>query len=38
MGHLKRGFLGNGEQVSVQAEFDFGLRVAKVTRLPEILG
>ena len=33
LGHLKRGFLEKGDQVCVQTEFDFGLRVAKVTRL-----
>ena len=38
LGHLKRGFLDKGEQVCVYTESDFGLRVAKVTRLLEIIG
>ena len=38
LGHLKRGFLDKGEQVSVKKESDFGIRVAKATRLLEILG
>ena len=38
LGHLKRGFLEKGEQVCVQTEFDFGLKVDKVTRLLAILG
>ena len=38
LGHLKRVFLEKGEQVSVHTESDFGLRVAKVTRLLVILG
>ena len=29
LGHLKRGFLEKGEQVSVQTESDYGLRLAK---------
>ena len=37
LGHLKRGLLEKGEQVCVQIEFDFGLRVAKVVKLLEIL-
>ena len=37
LGHLKRGFLKKGEKVCVQTVFDLGLRVAKVTRLLEIL-
>ena len=35
--HISRGFLKKGEQVCFQTEFDFGLRLAKVTRLLEIL-
>ena len=38
LGRLKRGFLEKGEQVSVQTESEFGLRLAKVARLLEILG
>ena len=38
LGHLKRGFLEKGYQVCVKTEFDFGLRLAKVTRLLAILG
>ena len=37
-GHIKRGFLNKGYQVYVQTESDFGLRVAKVTRLLATLG
>ena len=37
LGHLNRGFLKKGEQVCLQTEFDFGLRVAKVTRLLAII-
>ena len=36
--HLKRNFLEKGEQVCVQTEYDFGLRLSKVTRLLAILG
>ena len=38
LGHLKRGFLEKGEKVCVYTESDFGIRVAKVTRLIAILG
>ena len=37
LGHLNRGFLEKGDQVSMHTEFEFGLRVAKVTRLLAIL-
>ena len=37
LGHLKRGFLKKGEQLCVQTEFDFVLRVYKFTRLLAIL-
>ena len=37
LGHLKRGFFEKGEQLSVQTESDFELRVAKFTLLLEIL-
>ena len=38
LGHLKRGFLEKGDQVSIYTESYFGFRVYKVTRLLEILG
>ena len=38
MCHLKKGFLKEGDQVCVRIESDQGLRVAKVTRLLEMLG
>ena len=38
LGHLKRGFLKKGEQVSVQTESYFVLRVSKFARLLAILG
>ena len=38
LGHLKRGFLDKGGQVSVQTGSEFGLRIAKVTSLLEIIG
>ena len=38
LGHLKRGFLEKGEQLSVQTYYEFVLRVSKVTRLLAILG
>ena len=37
LGNLKRVFLKEVEQVCVQKYSDFGLRLAKVTRLIEIL-
>ena len=37
LGHLKRGFVGKGEQVSVQKDSEFGLRISKVTGLLVIL-
>ena len=36
--HLKRALLKKGEKVCVQKNSDQGLKVAKVTRLLEILG
>ena len=38
LGHLNRSFIDKGEQVSVQNKTDFGIRVAKVTRLLAIFG
>ena len=38
LGHLKRGFLEKGEQSCMHTEFDFGLMVAKVTRLLSMIG
>ena len=36
-GFLKNGFLKKGEQVCLQTELDFGIRLSKVTRLLEVL-
>ena len=38
LGHLNRGLPEKGEQVSVQTESEFGIRVDKFTRLLQIIG
>ena len=38
LGHLKRGFFEKGYQVRVQTEYAFLIRVAKLMRIPEIIG
>ena len=37
-GRTQKDFLEKGEQVSMQTESEFGLKVAKITRLLETLG
>ena len=37
LGHLNRGFLEKGDQVSVRTKSDSGLRVAKVMRFIAII-
>ena len=38
LSHLRKGFLEKGEQVSVQTESEFRLRLSKVKNLLAILG